>query len=386
MSNIANQLNNIAKSDFKSDNKITVVETAQTSDSCSDTSISFSDLITDIIEDHCPKENLKESLNSELKENNTEDLPKHINTELPYEPELEASLFQLTSTSEAKDLTSIRGKLWERPKINFNEKRDIILHINECAIENPSKYVFNDIISTVSKGYKDESEPQAILISNNEIEECIDKPILNDTAIEKKFESININAEIARDIKEDISISYHIDTQWSFLSVNEKRVEPHMVCYKYEKAQDIYLDQVCSQISTRISSLKNEQGQTKGLKVQLQPAHLGYLEISLTSDINGTKINFSCEKKSTRLILEQNSNHVVNLLKNAGIEMNGAQLDFRDYRRDRSQNNKYSKSDVVMDTNLDHDQFSHSLIRFENNIDIRNFSIKISTKGLDLLV
>lgn len=386
MSNIANQLNNIVKSDFKSDNKLTDVEISESSDCCSDTSISFSDLITDAIEDHCSKENLKESLNNELKENNTEDLPKHINMELPHEPELEASLFQLTSSSAAKDLTSIREKLWERPKINFDEKRDIILHINECSIENPSKYIFNNVINIKSKIYKEESEPQAILIFNNEIEECIDKPILNDTAIAKKFESININAEIAHDIKEDISISYQIDTQWSFLSINEKRVEPHMVCYKYEKAQDIYLDQVCSQISTIISSLKNEHGQTKGLKIQLQPTHLGYLEISLTSDINGTKINFLCEKKSTRLILEQNSNHVVNLLKNAGIEMNGAQLDFRDYRRDRSQNNKYSRDDVVMGTDLDYDQFPNSLIRFENNIDIRNFSIKISTKGLDLLV
>jgi hypothetical protein len=383
MSNIANQLNNITKSDFKSDNKLTELETANPSDSlCSDASISFSDLITDTIEDHCSKENL----NSELKDNTTEDLPKHINIELPYEPELEASLFQLASTSTAKDLTSISGKLWERPKINFNEKRDIILYINECAIENPSKYIFNDVINATSKNYTDESEPKAILIFNDEMEECIDELILNDTATEKKFESININTEINHDIEEDISISYHIDTQWSFLSINEKRVEPHMVCYKYEKAQDIYLDQVCSQISTRISSLKNEQGQTKGLKVQLQPAHLGYLEISLTSDINGTKINFLCEKKSTRLILEQNSNHVVNLLKNAGIEMHGAQLDFRDYRRERSQNNKYSRGDVIMDTDLDYDQFPHSLIRFENNIDIRNFSIKISTKGLDLLV
>ncbi|MDJ1257687.1 MAG: flagellar hook-length control protein FliK [Candidatus Midichloria sp.] len=227
--------------------------------------------------------------------------------------------------NESSKVFTIKEQLWPKPQLSYEDKKQVVKQVAELPIQDVN----------------DESIIQNVLKQPTNSTILPFKMQFNDGAIEKVDEETKQQSSQTKTVKEELI--------YQFLNPIEIRIDPAEICYKYETVEQNNLENINNQILTHISATRN--GRSDKIVVQLEPAHLGSVEIVFVSDQENHEkhsIQINVGRESTYFMLKQNSERLVSML--AGIGINQANINFAMQSFERKTRTSRNSSDTLSQT------------------------------------
>ena len=230
------------------------------------------------------------------------------------------------SPNESSKVFTIKEQLWPQPQLSYEDKRQVVKQVTELPIQDVKNIMPTDILQNMLK------QPPTSTEVPFEMQ-------VDDGATEKAVKGTSQQSSQAKTVKEELI--------YQFLNPIKIGIDPAEICYKYEIVNN--LENVSNQILTNISATKN--GKFDRIVVQLEPAHLGSVEIVFIPDQENHEkhsIQINVGRESTYFMLKQNSERLVSML--AGVGINQANINFAMQSFERKTRTSRNSSNTLLQT------------------------------------
>ena len=235
---------------------------------------------------------------------------------------------------QQEPIFTIKERLWPKSEISYQERQHLTQTVAQAPVQQPNIELKNLIIQEISAIPSDyyASKSQSNLKNSN------------------KSGIAYINIENQADLQKHANNLLTI-YNYQFLSIASISVNQAKVCYKYETTEEHLIRSANAQIVTHIISINNKNDQVEKVIVQLEPIHLGTIEIVFSPNKCMNNIQINVEKESTYFTLKHNSHQLISMLCNVGLNQSQINLNFS--LQDRKANKKLYNDIIQLESEVE---------------------------------